>query len=796
MKTIQLAIRNLKSQGKYALINISGLILGIILTINMVLLFSYEITYDGFHPDISNIYQVVTHDLKTGELEGNTPMPLSKTLKEDFPMVESVVGIWGTIGPDRELTYNNLKYSGFKGASVEEDIFDVFNFKLILGNKHNVFERKNNIVVSESLAKKIFGNTNPVGKVIGFDIFEFTVTGVFKDLPINSDFNFDILCSNKMRTTAWGNFNVAWWASGIKTYVKLKEGTTVEHFNSLLAEIPDKYFPDFLKGLSSFTSISFNRIHLNDNIKNNHATSPVYLSILGIIAILTLAIACINFVSLSSCQIFKGSKSIGVNKLLGASRKQIVISQVRLSFLSTIIALIIAIPSCYLLLPYFEYLVQRPISGMVNNLEIMASIVLIVFLVAFLIGFFPGVFYAKIPALKAINFIKNAKKSKSTIRSGFIVGQFSISTILIIALIVILKQLTFMQNADLGFDNENLLVVGASMIKEKNYKEKYRKAELYIENAERFASKYGFSKGTITENIPGFYYQNEFSVIPSDSEINECQAISTAVGDNFTAVYGINIVEGRFFSKEIKSDREAIIINETLMQQLGWENIDSKYIKLKHEGGKKPVVGVIKDIHTTTLKETIPPMIYRYGQYNDSPSFITFRLSGNNHKEVIEYFKKQWRQLFPGIPFQPFFVKEKYLNNYTEEKRIAKIIGNFSLFAIIISSIGLLGVFIFLSEQKIKEIGIRKVNGAKVSEILSMLNKDFLKWIVISFLIACPIAYYSMTKWLENFTYKTELSWWIFIMSGGIALGIALLTVSWQSWRAATRNPVEALRYE
>jgi putative ABC transport system permease protein len=209
-----------------------------------------------------------------------------------------------------------------------------------------------------------------------------------------------------------------------------------------------------------------------------------------------------------------------------------------------------------------------------------------------------------------------------------------------------------------------------------------------------------------------------------------------------------------------------------------------------------PVIGVIKDIHTSTLKEPIGPMVYKYGQHNNSPAFITFRLTTSSPDKVLAFMNAEWIKLFPTAPFQPFYVKDKYLLNYIEEKRLAKITGNFTLFAILLSSIGLLGMFIFLLEQRVKEIGIRRVNGAKISEIFSLLNKDFIKWIALAFVIACPIAWYAMNKWLENFAYKTTMSWWVFVIAGVVASGISLLTVSWQSWRAATRNPVEALRYE
>jgi putative ABC transport system permease protein len=268
------------------------------------------------------------------------------------------------------------------------------------------------------------------------------------------------------------------------------------------------------------------------------------------------------------------------------------------------------------------------------------------------------------------------------------------------------------------------------------------------------------------------------------------------VDQNFTNVFGVDVVAGRFFSDQYGTENEAFIINETAMKQFGWKNIDGKFLKLSFEDSKCPVIGVMKDIHPTTLKEPIPPMIYRYGLQNNFPSYITFRILPQYENQTIALMKKTWEAIFPDTPFTYLNVKETYYKNYIEEQRLSKIIGIFALLAVSLSLLGLLGLITFYSERRIKEIGIRKINGARVSEILAMLNKDFIKWIIIAFVIACPVAGYSINKWLQTFAYKTDISWWIFVLAGTIVLAIALLTVSWQSWWAATRNPVEALRYE
>ena len=352
-----------------------------------------------------------------------------------------------------------------------------------------------------------------------------------------------------------------------------------------------------------------------------------------------------------------------------------------------------------------------------------------------------------------------------------------------------------MKSADLGYNNENLLSVSLGNV-QMNRVDKFNKAKVYNNELEKQGASYGLSTGSITEDIPGFYFENSFTVNPVDAAIDECLVISTAVDQNFANVFGVDVVAGRFFSDQYGKDNEAFIINETAMKQFGWKNIDGKFLKLSFEDSRYPVIGVMKDIHPTTLKEPIPPMIYRYGLQNNFPAYITFRILPQYENQTIALMKKNWEAIFPSTPFTYLNVRETYYKNYIEEQRLSKIIGIFAFLAVSLSLLGLFGLITFYSERRIKEIGIRKINGARISEILLMLNKDFIKWIAIAFLIACPFAWYAVYKWLESFAYKTNISWVEFALAGLLVSGIALLIVSLQSWRTATKNPVEALRYE
>jgi putative ABC transport system permease protein len=352
-----------------------------------------------------------------------------------------------------------------------------------------------------------------------------------------------------------------------------------------------------------------------------------------------------------------------------------------------------------------------------------------------------------------------------------------------------------MKMADLGFDNEDLFAIHVNKI-DNSKGEAYDKIKLYKEVVEQQKAKYNISEGTVSENIPGYYYQNSFILNPTDAVIDELLVISTAVDEFFPEVFGIDMIEGRYFSPEFGTDQTAFIINETARNYLGWSSIDGKFLKFNYEGEPFPVVGVIKDIHTSTLKEPIKPMVYRFGDHNNFPGFISFRIDPLRRTETIEFLKSEWERMFPELPFGYFNVREKYFENYNEEKRIAKIIGSFTLIAILLSVLGLFGLVAFLAEQRQKEIGIRKVNGASRREILALMNRIFVKWVTIAFLLSCPIAWYVVRRWLQEFAYRMNIDPLLFIMGGAIALTIALLAVSRHSWQAANQNPVKSLKYE
>ena len=328
--------------------------------------------------------------------------------------------------------------------------------------------------------------------------------------------------------------------------------------------------------------------------------------------------------------------------------------------------------------------------------------------------------------------------------------------------------------------------------------EKLKNAALFTEVLEKYQAQYGYSNASVTEFIPGFGFRNNFKIYPDGNAFpGGLELLSCDVDENFLDVFGMRMIQGRFFSGSFSTDMEsAVLINETALKKLGWDSAEGKEVGLISKENRKKVVGVINDINVASLQYPIRPMIYQFGPHHNYPGYIAVRLHPEKEAESIGFLKRQWEKLFPDIPFEFERVSEKYKAAYGEEERLSKITGIFSMLATVLSALGIFALSTLQSEKRIKEIGIRKVNGARISEILAMLNQDFLKWIAVAFVIATPVAWYAMVKWLGSFAYKTNLSWWIFALAGLLALGIALVAVSWQSWKAATRNPVEALRYE
>lgn len=792
---LSIIIRNLFRNEKFAWVNILGLSVGVTVSLLILLYVRYETSYDDFNPNAKNIYRIVTKNLQDGSLMAATPLALSDVIKKDYPEIDKVIGLMSI---EDEIKVGNKKFNNFKGAIVEREFFDFFNLPLTAGNKLTIFEDPFEAVITPKLSGILFGDEDPLGKTFEYENFTFKITGIINNIPSNSILNFDFLLSDKFRYKYYPDLSERWYDFGIFTFVTFKGKHLPKEFESRLTNIEKLYYPDFMKHRNNFLVADFKGTHLNSLFEFDlvPGVSRAYLWILSAIALGILIIACLNFMNISIANSGKRNIETVIKKLSGASPAGLITDFFVETALLVFLSLIISIYAVYLVFPSFKTLIGKDIIVNLSDPIFWIGIAGFCILTTLIAGLYPSIFFSRPSPTKVLLFNKESDRNKLTIQKSFVVLQFTITIILGITQLFIIKQIGFMQNHDTGFDKNNLVTISVEVLGD-NGNDRLNKTNLFIQSLEKYQTQYGYGKASITEFVPGFGFRNYFKIYTYEGSYGDgLELLSCDVDENFSEVFGLKILNGRFFSKDHPTDRDALIINESAYKKLGWNSLDGKAVGLFSKDNRKEVVGVINDINVKSLQYPIGPMIYQFGRHHMYPRNVTLRLIPERKSESIEFIKTQWNELFPGIPFNIESIDEKYKASYGAEKKLARITGIFSILAMFLSVLGIFALSTLESEKRIKEIGIRKINGAKVTEIMSLLNWDFLKWVALAFIIACPAAFLIIEKWLHQFAYKTELSWWIFVLVGLVAFGVALITVSWQSLRAGTRNPVEALRYQ
>jgi putative ABC transport system permease protein len=796
---IKISFRYLVSQKGISLLNLLGLSIGMTVAILIFYFVSFEMSYDNFHNDRNLIYRIISIDKGTGgtEYRATTPFPLPDVVRSDIKEAEITTGLSFFLSEDEPVQVAGQSYYNLSGYTADSCFLKIFNFPMISGDPNTVFDNPSSIVLTNSTARKFFGDENPFGREIIIGDFSFTVAGIMEDLPENSVFGFDLLVSSLILNKIHPNLADIWWSGGMMTFVKIFPNQETGSVKSGLTSIPDKYFPDFLKGRESYDIQSLEKIHLDNRVSGDTKVpiSPTYLYILLAIAIAVLFIACANFANLTTSQSEKRARETGLRKLAGGGRFQITCLFIGEAVILSLIALVVAVFLSILFLPWLNELSQRNLSVSIANWNIILSILIIGILTGVFSGIYPALFFSKYQPIQMIRYRFSSMGNKTGFRNGFIIAQFIITIILIISQLFISRQVSFMKNHDLGFNEEDLITVPL------NYNDEDKRlafANLFVVSLQNEKLSNGITGVTLTENVPGQNFPNRFAVIPEGSSAEDSrEMVVTSIDEHFMDVFRIPLVSGRVLTDTIVSDRyNNVMINETAARKLGWDNPLGKQLRFKHEKDAVTVVGVMKDINIRSLQTPVEPVVYRYVGSNWLAGYVSLRAAPGNYLQTIKFINETWEKLAPGLPFQYFFIKDKYIEKYKEEERLSKIVGTFALIAISLSCLGLFALIAHLSIRRTKEIGIRKINGAKITDIMILLNREFIKLVAIAFVIACPVAWYIMNNWLQNFAYKTELSWWLFGLSGIIALGIATLTVSVHTWRTASRNPVEALRYE
>jgi len=779
---LKIALRSLRRKKVYSFINILGLAVGMAIFFLILIYIQYEFSYDRFHENANQIYRITTEWQIEGQsqIHETTAAPLAPALLNDFPEVINAVRLTST---GAFINHNGQSFVERRVYLVDPSFFDIFNFPLIRGNPKTALADPNSIVITEEIAEKYFGQEDPIGKTITFmNRYDFKITGISRNVPPNSNLNYDFLVRfDLINQFSHFNYLQSWGAWNFQTYILLQKDFLLSEF--------EKKSVEFIKKYRGEDSTNPQRLHLQPLTRINLETENriQYIYIFSAIAAVILLLACINFMNLSVAQSSTRAKEVGMRKVIGAQRhqliKQFLGESIVLSFLALPLALILA----ELLMPFFNSLLMTQLqSHYLQNLPFVMAIIGITFSVSIVSGSYPA-FYQS--ALRPVQSIKSELKSGSKIsllRSFLLIFQFSVSIILIISTVVIYKQMHYIRGRDLGFNKEHIVNVPI-YARELRQKIDYVKSEL-LKNP-------NISNVSVSTFSPGSY-PNQSVDWEGRKEDEELMMPWYSVDYDFIKTFEIELMKGRDFSNAFPADiRSAYILNESAEKTFGWENAVGKQFQVeKADLTMGRVIGVMKDFHFASLHYAMQPLALVLAP--DEGSHFSLKIGPKNISATLEFIKNKFKEFAPGAPFEYTFLDDKVAEMYLTEERLGKTFNFLSVLAIFIACLGLLGLAFFTIERRTKEIGIRKVLGASVLDIITLLSKDFTKLVVVANVIAWPIAYYAMNKWLQNFAYRSSLNIWIFILAGAIALIIALITISFQSTKAAIANPADSLRYE
>lgn len=792
---LTIALRYLKRHKIYSFINISGLAIGMACCVLILLWINDEIRYDRFHEQTENLYRVV-NDLNYGpysQLTKGTAYPLGSAMKEEIPEVRETVRLL----PTRKIlvAYGGKKYYEENFYFADPSLFKIFTFPFIKGDPDTALSSPSSVVITQDMASKYFGSQDPLGKTIQTqNQNDYIVTGVIENIPKNSHLQFGFVGSIERAVAMGARTHWSGWL--YDTFVLLQSNTSLEEVNAKLeAWIKTKGAEEsryYLQPLSD--------VHMY-GLQGEGAIRP--LSLFSTLALLILIIACINYMNLATARGGTRAKEIGLRKVVGAKKNNILKQFLSESVLFAFFALLISLFLVALFLPVFNQISGKELSmNLVQNKFLFLGIVSITLLTGILSGSYPAFFLSSFEPDRILKGTLSAKKigtSTAFIRKGLVVFQFILTIVLIISTTTVFRQMSFIKNQSLGFDKNYLIYT--QLRSEGNLWERY--------DAQKTWLKYKTLKNELSQNpnildvssatcLPFGSMGGEWGQLDWEGKDPEYQLSMNhmAVDAHFLKTFQLEMIEGRFLSDEFPSDAQNFILNEAAIKATGLDSPVGKRFHLLDKTGK--ITGVIRDFHFAPLHDEIEPLVlhlmpYQYWMYRN---YVFVRISADNISQNIASIEKMWDRAIPEYPFEFHFLDDTIDQKYRSEQRLEMILRIFTFLAISISCFGLFGLISFTAEQRTKEIGIRKVLGASVGSVVRLLSKEFVVLVVLANIIAWPVAYYVMTKWLKNFAYRTEIGFVTFLFSGFLALIIAILTVCFQSIKAALANPVDSLRYE
>ena len=785
-RNIVLGWRNIRKNGIFSLINIAGLSLGMAIVVLILFWVVDELSFDKYHHNLERIYTVYEHQQYSEgqELFTNcTPFPLSQAMVKNYAEVNQATTFANL---DKQLIkYETKEYKEGPVICTDNNFLKIFTYKILEGNI-NALSSPDQIIITDELARLFFKDQPAIGKMLKFNNeYSLTVGAVIASQKANSTLNFKVLAPLEVMKR-FGTDLSQWGNNWPNTCILLAQGADAKMLDSKVTNLcKDNGQPNTTLHLFPYKN---ERLYSYSG-KNNRIQ---YIYQFLAIALIIILIASINFINLSTAKAEQRRPEVGVRKVMGASKghilRQFLLEKGMMILMSVILSIILVI----LFLPAFRSISDKHIIlGQVLNSYMILILLAIIIIVPLLSVVYPSMYLSSINPALALKQSLAGKRRGFSLKSLLVVVQFALAIVLISGSIIISQQIRYVNNYNLGYNHANLIYLGLDG-------EARNKHEAIKQELTRIS---GVESITRSDKLP-FWGGNSswgHNWEGKDPE-NKVLICKMNVDKNYMKTLGIKMIDGSLFPdsydgvlKQNEVSSPQVILNQEAIKRMGIKDPVGK--GFSPWGDKKgKIIGVVEDFHFESLHRGVEPMLL-LPLFND-PSFIIVRVSPDNFGQTIDNIKKSWSKILPQTTCEVGFFDDSLARMYNSEVKISELFRYFSLIAILISCIGLFGLSLFIIERRKKEIGVRKVNGARIVEVMAMLNKDFVKWVAIAFVIATPVAWYVMHRWLENFAYKTELSWWIFALAGFLALGIALLTVSWQSWKAATRNPVEALRYE
>jgi putative ABC transport system permease protein len=819
----KIAWRNMMRNKISSFLNILGLSIGMACALLIVIFIKNELSYDKFHKDADRIYQVTLNGSNSNGQEfwnGNIGAPVGTALAGGIPEIETYTRFYKP--NDIVIRYDNgsanKSFTEKNVLAVDSNFLTFFDFKAIAGNTGAASLKPGSVVITKNMAKKYFGTENAVGKVLLLNENKkaFTVTAVLKNIPSQSTIQFDFLTPVEdypvVKRMSW-----SWVWQQTMCYVKLRgnipnDPASVQQIEAKFPSIVKvqaatafkrigKPFDEFIRkgGKWNFHLLPLTKIHLYSADLSmpwlSHISSIKYIYIFGSIALFIIILACVNFMNLSTARASKRTKEIGIRKVAGSTRSQLIRQFLVEAFLFTLISALLAVLVVFIVLGPFSAITGEEIDPNVAlSPAIWLAVACLVLFISLLAGSYPAFYLTSFNPVSVLkgNGLSKSGKGNVLVRNGLVVFQFTISTIIIVSTLIVYKQLQYFRNANMGFDKENVLIITSTNRLEKS-EETFRQIISQLS---------GISCASITTSIPtGTLFGDGYEPVGEGNEhmVKDIDLNSFIVDENFIPALKINVIEGRNFSTQFK-DSASVIVNEEAVKQIGWKDPIGKWMKYPGNNDQRfQVVGVVKNFNVESLHTAITPFALFHTSsktYDLGVSNIIARVKPGEISHTIDQAENKWKSFVSGEPFDYKFLDSEFDARYRSEQRLGNLFTIFASLSIFIACLGLFGLCAFMAERRNKEIGVRKVLGASVNSLVILLSKDFLRLTIIAAFIAFPIAWYAMHRWLEDFAYRIDIGWHVFVIAGLATILIALLTISFQAIRAASINPVKSLRSE